>query len=84
MGFDGVKEAAVVVLGADETDAVQGGVVHPPLVELHLRRQEAVPRDIEIWLVQLLICLTSRFLCTPKSTRSSLSLGVYSFLAVGL
>lgn len=64
--LDGVEEAPVVFLGADETDAVQGGVVHPPLVELHLRRQEAVPRDTEIWLVQLLICQTSRFLCTQN------------------
>lgn len=43
--LDGVQEAAVLPLGADETDAVEGGVVQTPLVGLHLQRQEVVPRD---------------------------------------
>lgn len=53
VGLDGVQEAAVLILGADETDAVEGRVVQAPLVALHLHRQEVVPRD------RLLIWLTS-------------------------
>lgn len=45
VGLDGVQEAAVLPLGADETNAVEGGVVQAPLVGLHLQRQEVVPRD---------------------------------------
>lgn len=37
--FNGVQEASVSVLGTNEADAVQGGIVHAKLVRLHLRTQ---------------------------------------------
>lgn len=37
--FDVVEEASVSVFGANEADPVQGGVVQPKLVRLHLRTQ---------------------------------------------
>lgn len=38
--FNVVQEASVSVLGTNEADAVQGGIVHAKLVRLHLRTQK--------------------------------------------
>lgn len=40
MGLHVVQEVTVPVFGAEEADSVQGGVVGPVLVGLHLRGQE--------------------------------------------
>lgn len=45
VGFNRVQEAAVLILGTDEADPVQGGVVGSVLVGLHLRKQNTVPRS---------------------------------------
>lgn len=39
--FNGVQEASFPILGTDEADAVEGGVVRPVLVTLHLRRHNS-------------------------------------------
>lgn len=40
VGLDGVQEVSVSIFGADQADPVQGGVVCPELVGLHLGKQD--------------------------------------------